>query len=613
MLTPISEVLVLCWDAPKELERRAFRVAEFLGAEPRFACLSAAALGDNATIRKMVPACTCMIADAETLTQAVESTPAGVNALQSLIALAKYVFIYGFQPTARHAALLRDLSSGSLAGVERLSSRQVKFNVSESDCQWCGQLSGVSLGTVDPSRENAFLDAAAGAQYKVLIRAGDKPFFVRASYGRSQVFFLACNDLADLDERAGDESHPLPWFSRLVPLMMFLRGALGNHVWHNDRPRACFIIDDPLLKKRYGFLDYRRLFSVMRQQRFSACVAFIPWNYRRSRREVAEDFVSNSTQASLCVHGCDHTRAEFATISTDVLYQKSQLALKRMQVHERLSGVPFDDVMVFPQGLFSAEALAALKASGYLAAVNSGLRPSNLPQVLRLRDLIDVALMAFADFPLFGRHYPRSPAEFALDLFLGKPALVVEHHGYFRDGYERVRTFARQLNELDQRLEWSNLATICSRACLKRTTADGEVLVRFYTSRFWLENTSTQTQSYLLCRRRTSEGPLPAVTLNGRPCACEQKDGELKIALTLDPGQTAEIRILSEEPVHAYAPSWRPASTRRVRVFVRRGLCEIRDNYIDTNPILRRTVSVAVETLAHIISSRRRNYANQPT
>jgi len=559
-----------------------------------------------------VPGCTCLIADAETLARAAETMPTGVKALQSLFALAKHALIYGFQPTARHGALLRNLSSGSLVGVEPISNSQAKFHVSGSDRRWCHQLAGVYLGAVDPSRENAFLETTVEVQHKVLIRAGDKPFFVRAAHGRSQVFFLACTDLADLDERVGDYSYPLPWFSRLVPLMMFLRGALGNRVWHNDRPRACLIIDDPLLKKRYGFLEYRRLFDVMRRQRFSASVAFIPWNYRRSNREVAGLFASNPAQASLCVHGCDHTWGEFETTATDVLYGKSQLALERMKTHQRLFGVPFDDVMVFPQGLFSAEALKALKASDYLAAVDSEPRPLNLPRVLRLRDLLDVAVTVFADFPLFGRHYTTSLPDFALDLFLGKPALAVEHHGYFRNGYEGLRNFARQLNELDERLEWSSLATICSRACLKRNTPDGEVLVRFYTSRFLLENAATQTQTYLLCRRQTSEGPLPAVTMNGRLCAYEQKDGELKIALTLDPGQTAEIRILPADPVHASAPSWRPASTHRIAVFIRRRFCEIRDNYVDTNPILSRTVSAAAGALAHIISPRGRNYVDQP-
>ena len=48
--------------------------------------------------------------------------------------------------------------------------------------------------------------------------------------------------------------------------------------------------------------------------------------------------------------------------------------------------------MVFPQGLFSREAVKALEASGYLAAVNTDLCPANQPQALALRDVLDVAV-----------------------------------------------------------------------------------------------------------------------------------------------------------------------------------------------------------------------------
>ena len=45
----------------------------------------------------------------------------------------------------------------------------------------------------------------------------------------------------------------------------------------------------------------------MQRQRFSTSIAFIPWNYRRSTRDVASLFSSTPPGLlSLCVHGCDH-------------------------------------------------------------------------------------------------------------------------------------------------------------------------------------------------------------------------------------------------------------------------------------------------------------------
>jgi len=385
----------------------------------------------------------------------------------------------------------------------------------------------------------------------------------------------------------------LSWFSRLVPLMMFLRGALGNRVWHNDNPRACFIIDDPLMKNdRYGFLEYPRLVQSMRRQKFSTSIAFIPWNYRRSSHDVTTFVSSRHDVLSLCVHGCDHTGGEFAVTDIVSLRTKAQTALERMEIHRRTSGVPFDAVMVFPQGLFSAEAIAALKASGYLAAVNSDVFPSTEPESLRLGELLDVAITKCDDFPLFGRRYPRDLAEFAFDLFMGKPALAVEHHGYFRHGYTALESFVERLNTLDERLQWSSLGTICSRASLTRAGADGQVQVRFYTSRFSLTNRETTTHDYCLMRQQTADEPAPSVTIDGRPWHAQQADDRLRVRLTLHPGQTAEIRVSSDD-AGSTAPRWRDSPLHNAKVLIRRHLSEFRDNHVDTNRVLRAIVAPA--------------------
>jgi hypothetical protein len=499
--------------------------------------------------------------------------------------LAPHVFLYGFDDTDRHTSILRALTSDGLLGLEPLVT-DTTFAVADGCRELCGQFSGLSFKGVNDTREAAFREGVPSHSQDVLIRAAGRPFLVRIGCGTSKVFLVACRELADLDEKVPTGGKLLPWFSRLVPMMIFLRSALGDHVWHSDRPQACFIIDDPLLKPRHGFLKYAKLRETISQHKFTTSIAFIPWNYRRSHQQVAGLFASAGGSLSLCIHGCDHTWGEFAATSFELLRAKARLALDRMQVHSQLSGAPFDEVMVFPQGLFSSEAVQALDACRYLAAVNTELCPTNMAEGLALRDMLDVAVTTFSDFPLFGRRYPEDPAEFAFDLFLGKPALVVQHHGYFRDGYVALGTFVKRLNDLDERLEWTSLATICSRACLKRTMADGDVHVRFYTSRFQFLNAGNQVQNYLLFRQRTSDGPLPAVTVNGRAWAREQKQGSLIIRLSLEPGQKADIRILPDAPTAAPAFPWRPTRVHNAKVLVRRVLCELRDNHVEANRLV---------------------------
>jgi hypothetical protein len=377
--------------------------------------------------------------------------------------------------------------------------------------------------------------------------------------------------------------------------MMFLRGALGTRIWHNDHARACLIIDDPLLKRHYGWLDYRQLIESMERHRFTTCIAFIPWNYRRSQSEIAQLFSVHRSGLHLCIHGCDHTGGEFASADFESLSAKAVLAMQRMREHARRSDVAFDDVMVFPQGLFSVEALSALNAAGYLAAVNTDPVPVSSTVAFKLSDLLDVAVTKVDGFPLFGRHYPRDASDFAMDLFLGKPALLVEHHGYFQNGCELLETFVSELNRLD-RIDWTSLGEICSRASMSRSTAEGDIEVRFYTRRFSLTNTSTQAQKYVLLPRVTVGKDLPRVTCNGSEWNCESVDGQVQIPLVLAGGQTAKIELHPLTLKTAIAP-WRGTASHNLGVRVRRFLCEMRDNHVHTNRVLSALLSSARNVL----------------
>jgi hypothetical protein len=209
-----------------------------------------------------------------------------------------------------------------------------------------------------------------------------------------------------------------------------------------------------------------------------------------------------------------------------------------------------------------------------------------------LRDRLDVAVTRFSSFPIFVRHYPAELAEFAFDLFLGRPALVAEHHGYFRQGFDTLRTFTTGLNALDNRLEWTNLSMVCSRASVVRAAENGERHLRFYTNRFSVMNPDGETQEYRLFRHCEPDGPLPSVTINGRQADCRREDQYLTIPLTLDRGQTAQISLAERGPAIG-ARARRQTAGERSRAYIRRAMCEFRDNYVETSGVLNRVVSGA--------------------
>ena len=113
--------------------------------------------------------------------------------------------------------------------------------------------------------------------------------------------------------------------------------------------------------------------------------------------------------------------------------------------------------MVFPQGIFSKASLQALDQEEFLAAVNSTIFPSDAtPNEITFRDLLEMAVVRFGA-PLFLRHYPDRLEKLALDLFLGKQVLIVEHHGFFKRGYEEAERCAAFVNAIAPDIQWTDL------------------------------------------------------------------------------------------------------------------------------------------------------------
>lgn len=209
----------------------------------------------------------------------------------------------------------------------------------------------------------------------------------------------------------------------------------------NNFHYASIIIDDPLLRENYGYLNYRKLLDLMDKYNFCTTIAFIPWNYRRTEKKIADLFCQRPDRFSLCVHGCDHTKGEFGNKDIDYLDAKVKLATARMIEHEKSTGVPFDRVMVFPQGIFSNEALEALKINSYLAAVNTNDSPIDGED---LRPKI----------PFYLRYSPENTK------FIFDPIFIVLHHDYFKNGYEKLIDLIRNLNSQAKRPRWDSVGNI---------------------------------------------------------------------------------------------------------------------------------------------------------
>jgi hypothetical protein len=573
-----NELVVLYEGEAKSSDLKLIKLAAYMGVPARGVPLA----GDlqEAGIGSTVPDFDCIAGSANAIRQLLRRSkpPGAPDPLGA--SLGRQIFVYGFDPDSADSELVRALSCGAFESVRELGPSENEYSIDASSRPFCQEFSGLTFGRTNPRNDVVFHRAKSDERISEYIRIGGNPFLASVRNASGLVMLAGTRQIVDIDEVFPTGVRLLDWFSRLVPVVLFLRHVFGERCWHGAGKRASLVVDDPLLRERYGFLQYESLLKAMEQSHFATSMAFIPWNYRRSQRKVIDLFKRFPKRYSLSVHGCDHTKAEFATGDKPVLRAKAQTALQRMTVHQQLTGVPFDRVMVFPGGHFSAAAMEALANTSYLAAVNSTeFAMDNDPQALRLRDVLDLAILRYSNFPIFVRRYPQQIAEFALDLFLGRPALIVVHHQDFEGGYQAIQAFAEQLNQLSHGIVWCGLEEIIRRTFLCRRDEEGVTHVRLYTNQAVVENLEPAARRFSLEKALGPHDPLPPITVSGTALSARKVDRGFCVEVELKAGESADVRVGVPEGITSVGLK-SGSLLYRMNVLARRYLCEFRDNYL---------------------------------
>lgn len=540
------------------------------------------------TLRRAASEGGCSVALSADILAGLSGTPLERGSLEKVVGEhCDELLVFNCNDSVRHGEALSWLTGGAVRDVSSSEENEALFAIPARTRgvtrQFAGRdFRGMPRGTV------ATFDTAGGTGtgVEVLMSAAGRPAFVRVERPAFQAFLLAGTGVVDVADPAPEDESTEPQYDRLIPLLIFVRQAFGRQSWHGPPSTASLIIDDPLLSRRYGCLDYRALRDSMARLDFATTIAFIPWNHWRTSRRTASELVSGPG-LSVCVHGCDHTRKEFDSADVEALGNKARLALERMESHERRTGVRFDPVMVFPQGQFSLAAMSALRDNGYLAAVNSICAPASGERTgLIVGDLLKPAITRYGGFPLFRRRYPRQLIEFALDLFLGRPALIVEHHEYFMDRGARLEELVGGLREIQPDLTWPTLGSQLGGSCLLRSAQEGYIEAEFFTRSWRFRNQALHPLQLAARRYEPDPASVTAVTIDGEPTPFSRRDDGVEIEVEIGADQTVDVEVL-------YGPSRRRASyslgiRHNARVTLRRALSEFRDKTLVRHPKLLR-------------------------
>jgi len=569
------QLIILCDGPPSTADKNIARIAQHLGVSSVYRKVdeTRAAVGPDAVIA----------ASWDTLQKLLKSF--GADSVRGLAALAaRSILAYGWCDSKECREFAADLTGGAVAGINVNKKPNCEISVAAGTRDLSRQLEGVKFTAPGGVGRVNFSRASNGCKVREIMSRDAEPFFLETDIGGTGIFLLGAGQFADLDSRLPKKFALLDELEGLAPLVMFVRKNFSQQCWEAEKIWGCLIIDDPLLRMNYGFLNYADLLTSMESHRYSTCIAFIPWNYRRTAEPVARVFNQFPHRLSICVHGCDHTGGEFATTNEPELRQLLHSALWRMEQHQSLSTVPFDPVMVFPQGRFSHVAMKALGESRIPAVINSSPFPVDYQEgALTLAEMCEPAITSFSECSLFVRHYPRIPAEFAFDLFLGKPLLIVEHHKIFQGGTKKMEEFVDRLNAMDDAITWSNPATICSQACLRRSAGANRWDVRFYTDQFTLTNRGDQPADYTLFRRLSPGRKIESVHTDGKLSDWSEDGDYLKLSVHLDAGQKTTVAI-ARVPPPPLAGTFQRKPFDETKARLRRHLSEFRDNFVDKSP-----------------------------
>ncbi len=445
--------------------------------------------------------------------------------------------------------------------------------------EFCRSMSGVRVSIAGDGENVLVFDEAKSGAVKI-ISAQSGVALARFELHKVPVFISTADVIdvaAPLPARVFDvRTH----FLQATPVALYVKWAFADDCWQPPETCACLVIDDPLLKPRYGYLKYRRLLDLMERVNFSTNIAFIPWNCNRSSRKIVRLFQENPARLSLSVHGCDHTGGEFGSRNPGRLAWKSKQAMQRMARHQSRTGLSHDPVMVFPQGVFSEAAMAALKQARFIGVVNSEVISTDpQPRTITIADYWKVAVMNYSDFPIFTRRYPWAGVEnFAFDILLGKPCIVVVHHNDCHDDCRHVTEFMERLNRLNAPLRWTNLAEVVRRSFRQREATPDVVEVEMFGHEIRLENTSNREKTYRCGKQESVPSAIRDILVGGQSISWTAGQNQITFEFKLGPGQNKAVTITTTEPS---AAGFAGESLRyRLKAMVRRYLCEIRDNYM---------------------------------
>jgi hypothetical protein len=413
-----------------------------------------------------------------------------------------------------------------------------------------------------------------------------KPIFGIIDGARGKTFVAAVQEInGECDQLV--QCYNWQKLPECLPIMMFLRFSGGDRCWHRDFDLANLTIDDPNLIEPYGKLSYFDLLEHMKRYNFHTTIAFIPWNYDRTQKEVSDIFLKHPQYYSLVFHGNNHDHREFREYKEVPLAdQMGDIAesIDRMEKFRKLTNVECDRAMIFPHAIAPAETLKILRDFDFLCTVNAGNIPLEATPSSRFDLNMKPANLDYYSFPSLDRR-PVNDDLYVFDLFIDKPALFYGHvhdrKGIFSKDISGFDSIARKVNQISRKVQWMGLADLCRRLYLERLHRDGSIGVEMFCNKLILENRETTKQVFQIRKRESPDTQIASIQANGDIVKYSFKGDFIEFLLEIEPYGNAEVEIAYK--THLSREVCLVSSKGSPRIWLLRIGSEFRDRFLANN------------------------------
>jgi len=482
------------------------------------------------------------------------------------------LFIFIKEITSGHQSVLKKLTDNVITGAIYPRDSSTDYIISDSFPEITQEFTGLKLS--HPARQTNFtitVGPNSTSNIDVIVAATDDSFnlysvFTRYQKGEGSIFVLGTKQTNSSENTPMVQLYNTEHFSEVVPIMMFLRYSCGDECWHREIDYANLTVDDPFLIEPYGNLEFKGLLTSMQTHNFHTTIAYIPWNYDRSNPEVVKLFLDHPNRYSIAIHGNNHDHYEFYKYNKVPLKEQENdiiEALNRMEKFEKLTGIPYDKIMIFPHGIAPAKTLELLKRNDFVATVNNQDVPLETKRPQSTFYGIEPAIMDYADFAVLKRHSTQGyriwsfkkaksgieVAPYAFDLFIDKPVLIVAHQDFFFSGINAFNSTADTINNLAGEVKWTSLGNILKHLYLEKTNDDGSVDVRMYGNKLVLSNRSGSKRLYHIRKKEPPNVPISKVTVNGVEANYIVENDTLKVDEVVPLRDSMELEIIYNEEI----------------------------------------------------------------